>query len=131
MKKEIIAAIAITLTSNVSHAICKQSDNAGRWDGIVSFTDGTGKFMAAKCQYNYDTAGNLSNGWCMYPNGAKSTLVSGTITLSGDCVMTGTVLDNNNVTINLNANMSRGKDSGVGVYWTNNGLYGTYSAVRY
>lgn len=131
MFKKMSVALVLLVSAVNSFAACKQSDAAGRWDGVVSFTNLSGVYMAAKCEYNFDKRGDLTGGVCVYPNGSTTQLVGGQLNVGKNCAMTGSVLDNIGVITNLNANISRGKDSSVGTYFTNNGIFGTFSAVRY
>ena len=121
--------VLILATSSVgAHAACAPKDAVGRWDGVVTATNYN---VIQKCQFNINKTGGVTSGYCLNPDGTQDALTGGAISINRDCVLNGSLLYNNGVYANLIGNMSRGKDTAIGFFNNNAGLYGTFSAVRY
>lgn len=123
-----IIATTLAASSIGAHATCKPRDVVGRWDGVVTAANYD---VIQKCKFNIDKRGNISNGFCLNPDGTQDILNGGSISVSKDCVFNGALLYTDGTLSNLSGNLSRGKDTAIGFFNSTSGLYGTFSAVRY
>jgi hypothetical protein len=123
-----VLALTLAASSVGAQAACSSKDVVGRWDGVVT---GTNYNVIQKCQFTINKGGSLTSGYCLNPDGSQDYLSGGAISVARDCVVNGSLLYSNGILANLIGNMSRGKDTAIGFFNNNSGLYGTFSAVRY
>lgn len=126
MNKKLLAVVLLTC-SGVAWGACKPGQVAGSW--VISVVASSTN-SAQMCFALSNAAGWLS-GTCVDMTTAQNfPIENGRIALSTECGLTGSVSFGAGSTVNVFAQLTRNKQIGTGVFWTNFGNVGTITFVR-
>lgn len=122
MKKTISAALFLAILPTLTEAAtCTRADLAGSWKVYTVL------YTVGRCSLIMPATGTTisTRSSCYFPEAVSSTPLRGTLRISTDCQVTGSITIGTHQRT-IDAYISKGKDSVSGIGWESGNIYNAY-----